>query len=192
MVVETAWGFCAVSTHGAGLWSACLPQTSPQVALQAAQIADAAGDLRGLSCCPPVDDPPQSQVLRDAAELLRAYFQGAFSLQGACALQDMPLDLDDYTPFSRDVSLACARIAPGELVTYGELAAAVGSPGASRAAGQVMARNRLPLFVPCHRVIGAGGRLTGFGGGLALKARLLEFEGRKVKSDNTGNWRIVG
>ena len=75
---------------------------------------------------------------------------------------------------------ACRAIKVGETVTYGSLAAAAGSPGAARAVGGVMAGNPVPLVIPCHRVVGAGGEMVGFSGagGQETKLRLLEHERR--------------
>jgi methylated-DNA-[protein]-cysteine S-methyltransferase len=72
---------------------------------------------------------------------------------------------------------ALARVSYGRTVTYGELAARVGQPRGARAVGQAMARNPVPLVIPCHRVVASGGGLGGYGGGLALKRRLLDLEG---------------
>ena len=90
---------------------------------------------------------------------------------------DVPLDVEGVAAFTLAAWRACARIPSGETRSYGWLAAEAGRPGAARAAGQAMARNRFPPLVPCHRVIGSTGSLHGYGGGLALKARLLEAEG---------------
>lgn len=81
------------------------------------------------------------------------------------------------TPFRRKVLNRVARIPFGTTRSYGEIAAAIGQPSAARAVGGANNANPLPIFVPCHRVIGADGRLVGYGGGLAIKAWLLEFEG---------------
>jgi len=91
---------------------------------------------------------------------------------------DIPLATDRFTEFQRCVIKACRRIAWGETCTYGELASAAGYPGAARAAGTVMSRNRFPLIVPCHRIVGAGGQLGGYSApqGLAMKRRLLAAE----------------
>ncbi len=93
--------------------------------------------------------------------------------------QDVELDIACLTEFQRKVTLSCRAIPPGQVLTYGQLAARAGSPGAARAAGQVMARNRWPLIVPCHRVIAAQGKLGGFSApnGLDVKKMLLEREG---------------
>jgi O-6-methylguanine DNA methyltransferase len=91
---------------------------------------------------------------------------------------DVRTDDRHLTTFGRRVRAACRRIPRGQTRTYGQLAAVCGSPGAARAVGQVMARNRHPLVVPCHRVLAAGGGLGGFSApqGLAMKRRLLTME----------------
>ncbi len=93
---------------------------------------------------------------------------------------DLPLDLGGLTPFARDVLAALCQVPAGATVSYGELADRAGHPGAARAVGRVMAGNPLPLVVPCHRVVGASGALTGYSGasGVATKHWLLAFEER--------------
>jgi methylated-DNA-[protein]-cysteine S-methyltransferase len=93
-------------------------------------------------------------------------------------LRDVPVAVDHLSTFQRRVVKACRAIPAGERRTYGQLAAAAGSPGAARAVGSVMAKNRVPLIVPCHRVVASGGKLGGFSAprGLAMKRRLLELE----------------
>lgn len=81
------------------------------------------------------------------------------------------------TPFQHAVWQVLTEIPPGETISYGELARRIGRPGASRAVGAANGANPLPIVVPCHRVIGAGGALTGFGGGLDIKRFLLALEG---------------
>jgi methylated-DNA-[protein]-cysteine S-methyltransferase len=116
---------------------------------------------RGESCA----------VLDDAAAQLREYFAGE-------RIEfDLPLDLDG-TEFQRQCWLALASIPYGQTVSYGEQARRLGlGPDAARAVGAANGQNPLPLVLPCHRVIGADGSLTGFGGGLHLKRFLLEHEG---------------
>jgi methylated-DNA-[protein]-cysteine S-methyltransferase len=93
---------------------------------------------------------------------------------------DVPLSLEYLTSFGVRIVAACRRIPWGQTRSYGELAAECGSPAAARAVGTVMAKNRYPLIVPCHRVLAAGGDLGGYSApdGLAMKRRLLAMEGR--------------
>ncbi|MFL5913945.1 MAG: methylated-DNA--[protein]-cysteine S-methyltransferase [Gaiellaceae bacterium] len=105
-------------------------------------------------------------------ELLQAYFAGE-----DVPLDDVPVDLEYDSPFFTRCAEALRSIPRGEVVTYGELAALAGAPGAARAAGSFCARNRLGLFVPCHRVVAAGD-LGSYGSyGIEYKRRLLELEG---------------
>lgn len=90
---------------------------------------------------------------------------------------DDNIDLSALTDFQRAVLEAARWIPYGEVRSYGWLACRVGNPQAARAVGQALARNPVPIVVPCHRVIGGDGGLTGFSGGLELKRRLLEIEG---------------
>jgi len=111
-------------------------------------------------------------ALADLRQKLCRYFDGQ-----AVSFDDEPLDMSGATDFLRRVWQVTRRIPRGQTLTYGEIARQVGAPGAARAVGQAMARNPWPIIVPCHRVVGHDGRLTGFGGGLAMKQRLLEMEG---------------
>jgi methylated-DNA-[protein]-cysteine S-methyltransferase len=95
----------------------------------------------------------------------------------------VPIDWADYPEFRREVLRYTAEIPCGEVQSYGAIARKVGKPGAARAIGGAMHANRTPIVVPCHRVIGSDGSLTGFGGGLDLKQELLELE-RKKESDD--------
>jgi methylated-DNA-[protein]-cysteine S-methyltransferase len=109
-----------------------------------------------------------------ARDQIDAYFSGR--------LTEFSLPLDPAgTDFQRRVWLALADIPYGETESYGALAVRVGNPKACRAVGLANGRNPIPLVLPCHRVIGANGSLTGYGGGLALKQRLLDHE-RSVPS----------
>lgn len=108
--------------------------------------------------------------LRRAAEQLDEYFAGerrVFTLPLA----------PQGTAFQLAVWKALADIPYGETITYGELAARVGRPAASRAVGQANGANPIPIVYPCHRVVASGGRLGGYGGGLDVKRRLLALEG---------------
>ena len=89
---------------------------------------------------------------------------------------DLPLDLH-ATGFQSEVLHELARVPYGHTDTYGHLAARVGKPRAARAVGMVMNRNPIPIVLPCHRIVGANGALTGYAGGLHVKRALLELEG---------------
>jgi len=93
-------------------------------------------------------------------------------------LRDVVLDWDGIDAFRRRVLAAAREIGPGEVVTYGELARRIGEPGGARAVGAALGANPWPIVVPCHRVLGADGALTGFSapGGVATKRRMLEIE----------------
>ncbi|MEU6219359.1 methylated-DNA--[protein]-cysteine S-methyltransferase [Streptomyces sp. NPDC047022] len=106
----------------------------------------------------------------EAIDQLDAYFEGE--------LKEFTLQLRlTGTPFQHSVWEQLRLIPYGETRTYGELAHALGAPGASRAVGLANGKNPVGIIVPCHRVVGAGGGLTGYGGGLDRKKRLLDFEG---------------
>jgi methylated-DNA-[protein]-cysteine S-methyltransferase len=92
---------------------------------------------------------------------------------------DLALDLRALPPFTVSVLRELARVPYGETTTYGALAARVGRPRAARAVGTVMNRNRIPIVLPCHRVVGASGDLVGYAGGLDRKITLLELEGAR-------------
>jgi methylated-DNA-[protein]-cysteine S-methyltransferase len=105
----------------------------------------------------------------DAVRQLREYFSGKRT--------DFDLPLEPQgTPFQRGVWKRLEEIPYGETISYGELAKRVGNPKASRAVGAANGQNPIPIVIPCHRVIGANGKLTGFGGGLPTKEKLLELE----------------
>ena len=110
-------------------------------------------------------------ALREAIAQLNAYFSGRLSRF------DLPL-APVGTPFQQDCWSALRAIPYGQTTSYGEIARRVGRPAAYRAVGAANGRNPIPIIIPCHRVIGADGSLTGFGGGLSIKRHLLELEAR--------------
>lgn len=116
--------------------------------------------------------PPGNGWLAQAVSELRAYFAGE--------LTDftVPVSVRRGSEFERAVWRQMTLIPYGETRTYGQVAAAVGDPGGARAVGVACNRNPIPVIVPCHRIIGAGGKLVGFGGGLPRKRYLLELEAR--------------
>ncbi len=113
---------------------------------------------------------PSSPILADAARQLRAYFAGD--------LREFTIALDPVgTEFQKRVWRQLESIPFGDTRSYSQIAEAIGAPRAVRAVGAANGANPLPIVVPCHRVVGASGKLVGYGGGLSLKKRLLELEG---------------
>lgn len=119
---------------------------------------------------PPACVGPAGPVLPGLAEQLAGYFSGELRAF------DLPLSAAG-TPFQLRVWTALRQVPYGSTTTYGALAASLGMPGGARAVGLATGRNPLCIVVPCHRVIGADGRLTGYAGGLARKQALLALEG---------------
>ena len=112
---------------------------------------------------------PLPAVLQQAVEELTAYFAGR--------LTDFTVPVAPQgTPFQQRVWAALQQIPYGETRSYRQLAEAVGQPKACRAVGMANHRNPIPILIPCHRVVGADGSLTGYGGGLEIKSRLLRLE----------------
>lgn len=175
-LIPTELGWVGALGSARGLRRLTLPVSSPDAALEALEVDGRDVPLREGSwahLAPFIQaalrggpDVPEWE-LSQAADGARLRYEGA----------EVPLDVEDVTAFTLLAWRACARIPSGETRSYGWLAAEAGRPRAARAAGQAMARNRFPPLVPCHRVIGSSGSLHGYGGGLELKARLLEAEG---------------
>jgi O-6-methylguanine DNA methyltransferase len=117
-----------------------------------------------------VEDP---ESLSEALDQLEAYFDGT--------RRSFDLTLDARgTPFQRSVWDALVAVGYGETASYGDIARAIGKPAAVRAVGAANGKNPLPIIVPCHRIIGSDGTLTGYGGGVELKQQLLAFEQDQV------------
>lgn len=156
---ETTFGWVGIAHSLQGLLALTLPKPDREAALR--PLLARWGD----------DAQQDDAASSDLQDKLCRYFDGqAVSF-------DTPLDMSGATDFQRRVWKATRRIPRGQTLTYGEIARRVGSPGAARAVGQALARNPWPVIVPCHRIVGHDGRLTGFGGGLAMKRRMLEIEG---------------
>ena len=115
-------------------------------------------------------------VLLAAAAQLQAYFQGQRQTF------DLPLDLSAGTPFQQAVWQALLAIPTGGTTTYGRISQGIGNPKAVRAVGAAVGRNPVGIIVPCHRVLGSDGSLTGYAGGLARKTALLQLEGITIGS----------
>jgi methylated-DNA-[protein]-cysteine S-methyltransferase len=157
-VFQTPFGwFAAIASHKGLRYASMKP--SPHEAIE-----DLSREVRNAK-----SDPGRLHAIRGQ---LQSYLSGESD-----SLDQVPLDLEGAPSFHLKAWEACRSIPLGETRSYAWLAAMAGRPGAYRAAGQAMARNRVPIVVPCHRVIGSDGGLHGYGaGGLGVKAELLRME----------------
>jgi methylated-DNA-[protein]-cysteine S-methyltransferase len=158
---ETSLGAGGVVASERGVLEVFLPFAGKNKGELSAEMADLYPLARG-----------DNQVTRQAAELLRRYFSGER------VIITIPLDLVGCTDFQTAVYGVVAAIPYGSVRTYGEVAALLGRPRAARGVGTAMAANRLPIIIPCHRVVGSSGALTGYSapGGVVSKKWLLELE----------------
>ncbi len=164
-IFETPLGWMGVMLSSKGVRRTTLPKPSPEEC-----IADLGNEIR------------EANLLEKPLDGLRKEMDRYF--RGDSVDFSEPLDYEDAPPFFKAAWDACRSIPAGETRSYAWLAAKAGSPRAVRAAGQAMARNRLPILIPCHRVVGSDGDLCGFGGGrdaLALKQRLLNLDQLRTK-----------
>jgi len=171
VVFFTAIGPCGVAWSQRGLARIQLPEDSAEGTLRRL-VATVALPDGGGSTTPPA-------AVQSAIDRIIRHLTGK-----EAGLEQIALDLEGIPPFHRKVYEAARRIASGKTLTYGELAKIAGSPMGSRAVGQAMAKNPLPIVVPCHRVVAASGKPGGFSsfGGLDTKARLLAIEGASLLS----------
>ncbi len=131
------------------------------------------GDVVVWHRLPRIGALPEGAPGHALVERLQAYFAGE-----PVDLEDVQLDLEELTPFQRKLADVLRQVPRGTTVSYGELAALAGHPGAQRAAGTFCAQNRLPIFIPCHRVVAAEGPGSYGELGVGYKLRLLALEGR--------------
>lgn len=159
---DTAIGLCGLAWSARGISNVVLPEASPQATR--ARLAKRAGA--------PLEREPPPEVARTVGRIA--------SLLGGepVDLSDIALDLDRVGEFERQVYEFARFIPCGETRTYGEIARATGDPTASRRVGQALGRNPVPIIVPCHRVVAAGGKTGGFSapGGVSTKLLILEIE----------------
>ena len=160
---DTAIGRCGIAWGPYGIVALQLPEATP-----------AATRARLQRHCPEAVETGPPEKVRDAIAAIVALLDGAPRDLGS-----IDLDLSGVPEFHRRVYAIARAIPPGRTLTYGEVAARLGEPGAARAVGQALGRNPFAIIVPCHRVVAAGGRLGGFsaGGGAATKRRILAIEG---------------
>ena len=159
---DTAIGSCAIVWNDRAIAGVQLPERD-------AQETRARTFRRFGTACEGAPPEPVQKAIDAIASLL----------QGEPAdLSFIPLDMEGVPDFHRRVYQLARRIPPGRTMTYGDVAARIGSPGSARAVGQALGRNPFAIVVPCHRVVAAGGRMGGFSanGGVATKLRLLAIE----------------
>jgi methylated-DNA-[protein]-cysteine S-methyltransferase len=166
---DTAIGRCALVWRGSAVVGAALPDDSDDRMRSA---------LRRRF--PEADEQAPCEPANQAIEAVRRLLGG---MAEDCS--GIAVDLDGLPDFERHVLEAARAIPPGETRTYGEIAAAIGAPGAARAVGRALGRNPVPIIVPCHRVLAADGKSGGFSapGGAATKLKMLEIEGARRGSD---------
>jgi methylated-DNA-[protein]-cysteine S-methyltransferase len=148
---------------------AVTPRGLIRIAYNANEVSDRVLEELAARVSPRVLEAPAA--LDDVRRELDEYFEGKRT--GF----DIPIDWRLHDGFGRRVLRATARIPFGKVLTYGEVAAKAGSPRAFRAAGNALGSNRMPIIVPCHRVVASGGKIGGYTGGLERKEYLLELEG---------------
>ncbi|MFO0760030.1 MAG: methylated-DNA--[protein]-cysteine S-methyltransferase [Byssovorax sp.] len=165
LLLPTSFGVCVLAFSSKGLVFFQLPERTEKMTL--ARVLRHVSSAEGA--------PPG--WMKDALARLDRYFAGEDE-----DLLSIPVDLDGVPPFHRKVYEAMRRIRRGHVWTYAELAREAGSPQAFRAVGQAMAKNPIPVVIPCHRVVAAGGKPGGFSapGGLVTKERLLRLEGASL------------
>ena len=161
---KTKWGWCGIAAGPKGLKRVVIPGRNNRAGVLRILRKDfpqAAEDPRGLS---------------RAVKLLKEYFAGRTISFG------LPVDLDGLTPFQKQVLRATRKVPYGRRETYSAIARRIGRPRAARAVGGALARNPLPIVIPCHRIIAASGALGGFSaaGGTKVKAALLHLETQTV------------
>ena len=161
-----AWRETANSASPTVVTAVQLPEATPQAT--ESRIARKSGANR------PSAPPPEVAAV---IAKIRLHLEGTVQ-----DFRNVALGLENVTPFFRQIYEATREIPPGQTRTYGEIAKAVGQPAAAQEVGQAMAKNPVPILVPCHRVAAAGGKLGGFSapGGPATKAKLLALEGASV------------
>jgi len=162
---DTAIGKCAIAWSDSGITQIQLPEKSAQATVDKLCV-DTAGDTS-----------KHPRFVAEAIRLVKCHLDGQMQ-----DFHSIPLDLEGLPPFHRKVYEALRQVPAGATVSYGQLARQAGSPNGSRAVGQAMAKNPIPIIVPCHRVLASAGKIGGFSafGGLSLKEKLLTLEAQKA------------
>jgi methylated-DNA-[protein]-cysteine S-methyltransferase len=168
LIFETASGFCGIAWNAVGIARFQLP----------ARSAEAAERLL-LRRVPGAEPGVPASEVAEAVVAAKRYFEGE-----EADFSTLTLDLRDQDAFFRQVYIAARQVGWGQTTTYGNLAKELGAgPEAARDVGQAMAKNPVPLIIPCHRVLAAGGKVGGFSapGGAATKIHMLKLEGVNIE-----------
>ena len=166
---DTAFGVCGIAWSARGLTRLQLPERDRDVT-----------EARLRARAPAVEAGGGTAESERAVILLQRYFEGQ-----PIAFDELPLHLEGVPRFFRDIYRLTRALRWGETATYGDLAQRAGSPGSARAVGQAMARNPIPIIIPCHRVLAANRKVGGFSafGGTVTKERLLALEGISLAAE---------
>ncbi len=161
VIFETEWGFFGLLGNEKGLLRSCLPIASRSIAETNLLVGISSAGYNPTWCI-------------GFQGAIKAYFEG----QRVDFFEDIKVRQEGKSQFDREIMGVCRKIGYGKTVSYGELAKSAGREKAVRAVGGALGRNRLPLIIPCHRVICANGQIGGFSaeGGVKLKERMLELE----------------
>ena len=165
-IFQTKWGYFGLAGTQYGLCRTQLPGSKPE------KIKS-----RLLKNLPTAQfDKTFCKILQDQ---ITAYFEGDYIKFS----RDIPLILDGFSSFGTSILTTCREIEIGQTITYCQLAKKAGRPNASRAVGSTLAKNPLPLIIPCHRIIRSDGKMGGFSapGGITLKKKMLELECKAIR-----------
>ena len=164
-VVQTPMGFVGFVAGPAGLRRMYLPESSEPLVMRRMHADEAAAR-------------ENARLLPELSTAVERFFSGK------PVEFDVALDIAEFTEFQQAALRACAAVGYGETATYGELAERIGHPRAARAVGSSMARNRIPIVIPCHRIIGSSNAMCGYSGpgGIGSKQMLLRMESEALRN----------
>lgn len=164
-IFQTKWGYFGLAGTENGLCRTQLPGSKPEK-IKTLLLKNLPNPQYDTSFC---------KILQ---QQITAYFQGDYIKFS----RDIPLILDGFSSFGISILKTCRKIEFGQTTTYGKLAKKAGRPNASRAVGSTLAKNPLPLIIPCHRIIRSDGKMGGFSapGGITLKKKMLELERKTI------------
>ncbi|MBN1806950.1 MAG: methylated-DNA--[protein]-cysteine S-methyltransferase [Sedimentisphaerales bacterium] len=166
-IFKTKWGYFGLAGNENGLCQTQLP-------------GEKCEKIRSLL----LKDYPEAKPDKDFCKYLQKQIIDYYEGKSVKFSGDIPLDFDRFTSFGKSVLKTCRNIETGRTVTYGQLAKKAGRPNASRAVGSVLAKNPMPLIIPCHRIVRSDGKLGGFSapGGIDVKKKMLALECKAVGS----------